>query len=159
MLAEEIANAWFGDSATGQPSAKARATSVAQDKAETAPELVANKRADDSQPSLPPLSDPERIITSTPLPTTSPSPSPPRAMAAVAAATAEGQSLVAKLRRDGGQSQRLAVVLPGGTGATALFLARHLQPRGIQVRWNKHPTRMVARKGESYAYCPILCML
>jgi len=54
-------------------------------------------------------------------------------MAAVAAASAEGQSLVAKLRQDGGQSQRLAVVLPGGTGATALFLARHLQPRGIQV--------------------------
>jgi len=28
---------------------------------------------------------------------------------------------------------RLCVVVPGGTGATALFLARHLQPSGIDV--------------------------
>eukprot|EP00614_Pseudopedinella_elastica_P008500 CAMPEP_0172596628 /NCGR_PEP_ID=MMETSP1068-20121228/16472_1 /TAXON_ID=35684 /ORGANISM="Pseudopedinella elastica, Strain CCMP716" /LENGTH=500 /DNA_ID=CAMNT_0013395769 /DNA_START=89 /DNA_END=1591 /DNA_ORIENTATION=- len=49
----------------------------------------------------------------------------------------QGAAAVVKVRElekaGGGARQRLAVVLPGGTGATALFLARHLQPRGITV--------------------------
>jgi len=142
MLADEIADAWFGDSAMGQQSAMAAGTSLDGHKTETTSfELAANEKADDLQPSpgshskvsIEPSSPSASASASS---SSSPSPSSttsPRAMAAVAAASAEGQSLVAKLRQDGGQSQRLAVVLPGGTGATALFLARHLQPRGIQV--------------------------
>lgn len=38
-----------------------------------------------------------------------------------------------KVGEDDNEVQRLAVVVPGGTGSTALFLARHLHPRGIQV--------------------------
>jgi hypothetical protein len=108
-LADEIASAWFGDSAT-----------VAAGPGE--------------------LLEPPPPAEGLQLPGGGAGPSaadaaalPARAVAAAGWAAAAGQAAVAKVRRDGGDAQRLAVVLPGGTGATALFLARHLQPRGIQV--------------------------
>jgi hypothetical protein len=108
-LADEIASAWFGDSAT-----------VAAGPGE--------------------LLEPPPPAEGLQLPGGGAGPSaadaaalPARAVAAAGWAAAAGQAAVAKVRQDGGDAQRLAVVLPGGTGATALFLARHLQPRGIQV--------------------------
>jgi 1-aminocyclopropane-1-carboxylate deaminase/D-cysteine desulfhydrase-like pyridoxal-dependent ACC family enzyme len=34
------------------------------------------------------------------------------------------------------QHEKLVVVLPGGTGSTAFYLAKHLHPRNIQVGFN-----------------------
>jgi NAD(P)H-hydrate repair Nnr-like enzyme with NAD(P)H-hydrate epimerase domain len=36
---------------------------------------------------------------------------------------------------DDAQHEKLVVVLPGGTGSTAFYLAKHLHPRNIQVRF------------------------
>ena len=102
MLADEIADAWFGSD--GPALNSGRSTSV-----------------DLSDPSLG-----DGLVGAL-------EGGPGRASAALVAAAADGAAEVARLRSSSQGQQRLCVVVPGGTGTTALFLARHLQPRGIQV--------------------------
>jgi hypothetical protein len=120
-LADEIASAWFGDSAT--------LAAGPGELLEPPPAEGLQLPGGGAGPSAADAAA-MRAAGSTTRPAAA---LPARAVAAAGWAAAAGQAAVAKVRQDGGDAQRLAVVLPGGTGATALFLARHLQPRGIQV--------------------------